>query len=114
MLSIDSLKEYGADVEEALTRCFNNEDFYLKLVNMILQEPSFDALNKALEEHNLGAAFEAAHGLKGVCANLALTPILEPVKEITELLRSKTEMDYGPLLEKINNEKAKLEKLIKE
>ena len=100
MLNIESLKEYGADVEEALTRCYGNEEFYLKLVGMMLNEASFTNLDKALAENDLSGAFEAAHALKGVCANLALTPLLEPVKEITELLRARTEMDYSDLRRK--------------
>ena len=61
MLSIDSFREYGADVEEALTRCYGNEEFYLKLVGMMLNEASFANLDKALSENDLNAAFEAAH-----------------------------------------------------
>ena len=114
MLTIESLKEYGANVEEGLTRCLQNEGFYLRLVNMILVEPSFDALQKNLAENDLRAAFEAAHALKGVCANLALTPILEPVSQITELLRAETETDYQPLLERILEEKEVLRRLIEE
>ncbi len=113
MLSIDSLREYGADIEEGLTRCYGNEEFYLKLVAMILDEPSFGMLKKALDDKDLNAAFEAAHGLKGVSANLALTPLREPVSEITELLRSRTEMDYAPLMERIEKEYEKLETLIR-
>ena len=114
MLSIETLREYGANVDEALVRCFGKEDFYLKLVNMILDEPSFELLEKALTENNLDAAFEAAHGLKGVVSNLSLTPLQGPIVEITELLRARTQMNYDELLEKINKEKEKLFKLIKE
>ncbi|MBR0462559.1 MAG: Hpt domain-containing protein [Erysipelotrichaceae bacterium] len=114
MLSIENLKEYGADVEEGLTRCYNNEEFYLKLVAMILDEPSFGALKKAIEDNDLTAAFEAAHGLKGVTANLALSPLRDPVIEITELLRSRTEMDYGPLMTRIDEAYKRLEELIRE
>jgi hypothetical protein len=59
-------------------------------------------------ENDLQAAFEAAHSLKGVLGNLALTPLLDPVKEITELLRSKTEMDYSELLATIAQERDRL------
>ena len=34
MITIESLKAYGADVEEGLARCLNKEDFYLKMVNL--------------------------------------------------------------------------------
>ena len=51
--------------------------------------------------------------MKGVSANLALTPLREPVSEITELLRSRTETDYAPLMERIEKEYEKLETLIR-
>ena len=41
-------------------------------------------------------------------ANLALTPILKPVQEITELLRSRTETDYAPLLNEIRTRRESL------
>ena len=105
MLTISSLKDLGANTVEGLGRCMNNETFYLRMVDMGLRDQGFDRLSSAIETGNLKAAFEAAHSLKGTMGNLALTPIAEPVTEITELLRSETQMDYGPLLEKILTEK---------
>ena len=32
MLTVEKLKEYGADTGEGLNRCMNNEAFYLRLV----------------------------------------------------------------------------------
>ena len=101
MLTLDALREYGANVAEGLGRCMNNEAFYLKLVNKAIQDPAFDKLKESCESGNLDQAFEAAHSLKGMMANLALTPILRPVEKITELLRSRTVMDYDPLIEEI-------------
>jgi HPt (histidine-containing phosphotransfer) domain-containing protein len=114
MLNIDALKEFGADVEDGLTRCFGSEEFYLKLVAMITEEKSFGLLKEALEQHDLDAAFEAAHALKGVTANLSLTPILNPAMEITEHLRLREEMDYEPLLKEILEQKETLDKIVKE
>lgn len=108
MLTIDSLREYGANVDEGLQRCMNNEGFYLKMVAKILDDTSCEKLEKALKENDLDAAFEAAHALKGVTANLSLTPIYEPVCEITELLRGRTQTDYSPYLEKIIEKKNEL------
>ena len=108
MLTIDKLREWGANVDEALVRCLNNETFYLMLINKAVLDPGFEKLKEACEAGDLDQAFDAAHSLKGVTANLALTPILQPVAEITELLRARTEMDYRPLVEKILSEKDKL------
>ena len=101
MLTIDKLRGWGANVDEALVRCLNNETFYLTLVNKALQNPAFDRLKEACESGDLDQAFDAAHSLKGMMANLALTPILRPVEKITELLRSRTAMDYSPLVTEI-------------
>ena len=103
MLIVEKLKDYGANTEEALARCFNNEAFYLRLVGMGLADQNFDRLRDAVAAGNATAAFEAAHALKGSIGNLSLTPIYAPVSELTELLRGKAEMDpaAGPLLDEI-------------
>ncbi len=73
MLTIEKLKEYGTDIEKGMNLCMNNEDFYLRMVSMILSEASFDDLSRALEADDLDGAFKAAHALKGVSGNLSLT-----------------------------------------
>ena len=88
MLTIAALKEFGANTDEGLARCMNNEAFYLRLVKMAAAESAnYEALGKALEAKDAKAGFEAAHGLKGMLANLALTPLCVPASKITELLR---------------------------
>ena len=114
MLSIQALKEYGANTDEGLKRCFGNEAFYLKLVASVPKEASFTKLSEAMAGGDLNAGFEAAHALKGVLANLSMTPILAPVEELTELLRARTEMDYDPLLNKVTEEFEKLKKICEE
>ncbi len=111
MLSVDALAEFGADVRSGLARCVNKEALYLRLVNKVPASPDFAALRGAIAANDLKQAFEHAHGLKGILANLSLTPILEPVCEITELLRAETVTDYEPLLTRIETERAKLEKI---
>ena len=113
MLTVEKLREYGADVDDGLKRCMGSEDLYLRLVNKILSEETFDKLQKSLEEKDLDAAFEAAHALKGVVGNLSLTPLAEKISEITELLRSRTDMDYSEILNEILSLKTKLENLSK-
>ena len=88
MLTVDKLRAYGAQVDAGLERCMKNEAFYLRLVQMELNDPNFAGLDAALAAGDAKAAFEAAHALKGAVGNLALTPIFEPVSELTELLRA--------------------------
>ena len=100
MLTIEKLNEFGANTNEALERCMNNEAFYLMLVEKELKDDSLERLDAALKEGNLDSGFEIAHSLKGVLANLSLTPLYDVVVEITELLRSRTDTDYSPYMEK--------------
>lgn len=112
MLTIESLRNWGANVDEALVRCLNNEAFYLMLVNKAIQDSPFDKLREAVKAGDLDKGFELAHSLKGVTANLALTPIRIPIEQITELLRSRTVTDYAPLLEEIMEKSRQLKALL--
>ncbi len=115
MLTIESLKAYGADVQAGLARCMNNESFYLRLVNMELGDKNFEALDRALAAGDARAAFEAAHALKGAVGNLALTPVYEPVEKLTELLRRQETMpETGDLPERFRAAAAALRRLAEE
>ena len=108
MMTTEFLRNWGANVDEALVRCLNNESFYLMLVGKALQDANFDKLKEAVAVGDLEKAFESAHALKGTMANLALTPILKPVQEITELLRARTAADYAPYLNEIEARRSEL------
>ncbi len=112
MLTIENLRSYGANVDEGIKRCVNNEEFYLEMVNKALSDPYFDRLVRSVGENNLDDAFEVAHALKGVLGNLELTPIFEPVSEMVELLRNRTDTDYTSYLDKIKEKKDELVNLI--
>ena len=101
MLTLEKLNEFGVDTKEGLTRCMNNQKFYFRMISMGLSNDSFEKLGKALEENKLDEAFEAAHALKGVLGNLALTPIYTPLSEMTEMLRAKKTADYTAMYEPI-------------
>ena len=108
MLTIQNLRAYGANVDDGVQRCLNDEGFYLEMVAAVFKDGNLSALEQALENKDAKTAFEYAHALKGVTANMALTPILTPVQQITELLRNRTQADYGPLLAEIEARRAEL------
>ncbi len=108
MLTIDTLKEFGADTSEGLARCMNNENFYLMLVKKATQDKRLELLEQQIIDKDLDAAFESAHMLKGMYANLSLTPLTKPVSEMTELLRSRTDTDYSALLNQAKENFARL------
>lgn len=101
MLTIEKLNEFGVDTKEGLTRCMNNQKFYFRMISMGLSNDSFEKLGEALKENKLDEAFEAAHALKGVLGNLALTPIYLPLSDMTEMLRAKEDADYVKMYEPI-------------
>ena len=109
MLSIDTLKKYGADTNSGLGRCVNNEGLYLRLVKMVPSNSAFNSLYESIKNKNFDAAFNASHALKGILANLSINPILDPVNEITELLRNRQDIDYSKYLELIENKRKELE-----
>ena len=108
MLTIENLKAFGADTEDGVSRCMGNEEFYLKMVKMMLGDDYKGKLKAALDAKDLDAAFEVAHALKGVSGNLSLDPLTAPAVEITELLRARTEMDYTEIFVKLGEEWDKL------
>ena len=104
MLTLDALKEFGADTQSGLSRCLNKEELYLSLVKKLSESDEINKLEGAIAENNLEAAFNAAHTIKGVTANLSLNPIFKPAAEITEHLRNKDDTDYNGYLEEIRKQ----------
>ena len=111
MITIDTLRAWGANVDEGLQRCMNMEAFYLRLVNSLNGDTKVAQLQAALDRQDLAAAFEIAHSLKGVYLNLALTPLAEPVSRLSDLLKARTEMDYSGLMAQIQEQKEKFDAL---
>ena len=102
MITLEALKAYGANTAEGLSRCVNNEAFYIRMVSMGLADRNFDKLRDAVAAGDAKEAFEAAHALKGVTGNLSLTPLYEPLSALTELLRGKSEIgDVSELLDTV-------------
>lgn len=100
MLTVEKLKNYGANTEEALQRCINNETLYLTLVNRFIDQNTFPGLKEAINNHDLEGAFHVAHSLKGVIGNLSLSPLYDVIYQMTELLRNRTEMDYSDYIQR--------------
>ena len=97
IMTIESLEEVGANVEEGLARCLGKKDFYLKMVNMALSNQNFELLGASLKEKNFDRAFELCHSLKGVVGNVSLSPLYDSLCSLTEKLRSHADGDYDTL-----------------
>ncbi len=105
MVSVESLREYGADPDEGVRRCAGKEDLYLMLVKKVPDEEAFTELRPSIDSGDLKTAFELAHKLKGALANLSLTPMLTPVVRITESLRAGEARDYSEDLKELDEAK---------
>ncbi len=110
-MTIDDLIAFGANTQEGLNRCLNNEAFYIRMVNKIPGDPNFRKLDDAMAAGDLESAFDACHAIKGAVSNLALTPLTKPISELTEILRARQETDCTALLEAIRNARNELEAL---
>ena len=111
MITLEGLEKLGADVPDGMARCLDNEEFYLKLVNMVVADEGYGQLRDAIEAKDLDEAFQRAHALKGIVANVSLTNLLEPIAEMTEDLRDRRDVDYSGRLEKMFRELDKLKAL---
>ena len=59
MLTVNALRAWGANVDEALVRCLNNENFYVMLVGKAIKDPQFEKLKESCEAGDLEQGFEA-------------------------------------------------------
>ncbi|MBR2824330.1 MAG: Hpt domain-containing protein [Clostridia bacterium] len=105
MMTLDALREYGANVDEGLQRCMNMEAFYLRMIGLARDSLKVDELKAALDRGDQETAFELAHGMKGALLNVALTPLARPIAEMSDALKAHKDMDYGPLMEEILRER---------
>jgi len=106
MLTIDSLKAFGANTDEGLARCMNMEPFYLRMVGMLKDDVdgSFGKLKDAVAARDTKATFEAAHALKGSTGNVGLTPIFKPVCTLSDMLKGHTDVPMGPECDQLASE----------
>ncbi len=113
MATIDNLKAIGIDTDMGIKRCANREALYLKLIQTLPSNPGFNLLYEAIKNKDLDKAFEASHGLKGIIANLSVTNLESTIIDLTEHLRAKEDIDYSSYLDKIEEERKKLEEALK-
>lgn len=85
---ITQLSEWGCDTEGALSRTLGDEAFYAECLTELSEDACFEKLRCALEQKKTTAAFDAAHTLKGLFANLGLTPMFDCVVTMVEPLRN--------------------------
>lgn len=82
------LANWGCDIQGALPRFLEDEDFMLECIAQVSTDPAFESLGRSLDEKNAADGFDAAHTLKGILANTGLTPLYNIIVRIVEPLRA--------------------------
>jgi HPt (histidine-containing phosphotransfer) domain-containing protein len=102
-------EEMGGDYDAIMNR-LGNEDRVRRFLPKILKDPSYELLCTSLEKKDVPEAFRAAHTMKGVCQNLAVTRLATSSSEMAELLRNREEYgeDIEPVLEKVKKDYAQM------
>lgn len=109
---LQTMKDHGCDVDGALKRTLNDETFLLRCMRMALDEPEFEQLGEALRQQDVKSAFEYAHALKGVTANVGLQPLYECMNGIVEPLRAGTLNGVQPEYERLLQLRSSLRQLM--
>ena len=82
------LTYWGCNIQAALPRFLEDEEFMLECIAQVSVDPAFESLGRFLDEENVAGAFDAAHTLKGILANTGLTPLYDIIVRIVEPLRA--------------------------
>lgn len=77
----------GNDYDGALNRTAGDEELFLSLLDMFLNDKSWSELNAAMANGDAKVAFAAAHSLKGSSGMLGMTRLFDAVRPLTEALR---------------------------
>ena len=85
---LEKLKALGCDVDAALARFMGDEQLYFTCFESLKSDENFEKLGDALGKSDAKGAFHYAHMLKGVYANMGMTPIYNDCVAIVEPLRS--------------------------
>ncbi|MEG1924373.1 MAG: Hpt domain-containing protein [Ruthenibacterium sp.] len=106
------LTAYGANVSEAMERLLDDTELYESCVTAFMKDAGFAALKNAIAAADYQDAFEQAHMLKGVAANLSLTPLLLKISELVEALRANNYTALDAQYAAVMREQNKLQMLL--
>jgi len=77
------------EVESAKERFMGNNALFLKFLYEFPNRSLFGDLDNAIKAGDANTAFEVAHTMKGIAANLSLKAIAQPLHEVVEVLRKR-------------------------
>lgn len=83
----ENIKKYGFVKEDVMKRFVDDEEFYKDCYIQVLNDEAFDELKEYIDSGDKQSAFDCAHGLKGVLANIGLKVLFDKTSDIVEVLR---------------------------
>lgn len=96
------LKTAGIEVEEALHRFMDKEDFYIKYLKKFPQDETIIKLRENVKNKNYEEVEIWAHTLKGVAANLGMVELSNSCASIVNDIRQKDMSRLEQYLERLN------------
>lgn len=98
---LEKLQETGVDVEGTLERFLDKEELYIKFLVKFLNDNNMELLGEALNKADYESAFQYAHALKGLSANLGLETMQKHLENIVKGYRSSDFSVMAPNYEKL-------------
>lgn len=108
----DDLQQLGLDMEEIMDRFMEDKELYISCLERFMEEDTFDQLRDRIDSQEYEGAFNCAHSLKGVSANLGLHDLYDAVCRLVEPLRANQYDNLAELYDEIVIEKAKIAQAI--
>lgn len=76
------IKSMGMRFRWSFRAFLGDEELYKSCLPMVAEDEAFDGLKEALAEDERKKAFDCAHTLKGVFANMGITPMFDTVEKL--------------------------------
>ena len=102
------LSKAGVSVGEGIRRFGGNAEKYEQLLARFQEDGHFEAMCEAIARGDAGAAFAAAHALKGVTGNLSMNRLYQDLFPLVEALRAGSLADAEALLAPARQDYAEL------
>lgn len=103
----------GVDYDTLVKRFMGRDDIAEKFLVKFLDDKTIEGYERAVEENSAKAVFEAAHTLKGLCANLSIECILDIITPVVEVYRKGDIKDAKHTYNKVRAEYDKLCEIIR-
>ena len=100
-------EEIGGDYQDIFSRLEDDKVIKCALL-MFLKDENYNKSLDNIKNNNLKEAFFNIHTLKGICRNLSFSNMYIPVEEITEALRTHTDLPSDEWVDRLKSEYEKI------